>query len=258
MSGTQPISAVVTTLSIVEAMAEYGAPIGVSELAKLVNTAKPRTYRHLRTLLGKRYVTQDADTDKYFLTLKFLHLGQTVATNMSFMNEAQREMPKLRDKANLSVSIGQAEEHGVRILDILRHRSTIEITTPPGTLLDFHSSAQGKIVLAFGSSVLLNQQFGKTLEQRTDHTLVEKQALRAEVEQVRKRGWAVAPEEAMIGINALAAPIFDASGDLAGTITIVGSIQHLPAEPTAYIVAAVRDAAAGISTRLGYSEKSTS
>lgn len=258
MSGAQPISAVVTTLSIVEAMAEYGAPIGVSELAKLVDTAKPRTYRHLRTLLEKRYVIQDSATDKYCLTLKFLHLGQSVATNMSFMKEAQREMPALRDKVNLSVSLGQIEEGGVRILDILKNRATIEISTPPGTLLDFHSSAQGKVALAFGSSKLLETQLGRSLMRRTKHTHVEAHALRAEIIEVRKLGWAVAPQEALIGINALAAPIFASDGELAGTITIVGSIQHLPARPAASTIAAVLSAAVSISSRLGYTGISSS
>ena len=53
-------------------MADYGDPIGVSELAKIVGANKPRTFRHLRTLVDRDYVAQDAETDKYFeLTLLF-------------------------------------------------------------------------------------------------------------------------------------------------------------------------------------------
>ena len=39
-------------------------------------------------------------------------------------------------------------------------------------------------------------------------------ASRTEVDKVRKRGWAVAPGEVLSGINALAAPVFDAGGEL--------------------------------------------
>ena len=257
MSDSTPISAVVTTLSVIEAMADYGEPIGVSELARLVGATKPRIYRHLRTLVERQYVIQDTETDKYQLTLRLFHLGQAIATGTSFLKEARRIMPSLRQQTEQTVTIGQVEEHGVRILDILKYRSDIEITTPPGTLFDFHSSAQGKIALAFGPKTLLDTVVKSKLTRCTEHTSVEAGSLRFEIANVAKKGWAVAPEEALKGINALAAPVFDAAGELAGTITIVGSIQHLPAQPGAAVIAAVRDAAANISARLGHREVAT-
>ena len=93
MSDTTPISAVVTTLSIIEAMADFGDPIGVSELAKIVGANKPRTFRHLRTLVDRDYVSQDAETDKYFLSIKLFHLGQSIAAGSSFVKEARKIMP---------------------------------------------------------------------------------------------------------------------------------------------------------------------
>ncbi len=252
MSDIAPISAVETTLSIIEAMVDHGEPIGVSRLAKIVGVNKPRTYRHLRTLVQCQYVLQDTETDHYFLTQKLFHLGQSIAAGISLIKEARRVMPDLRQRTGQTVSIGQVESGGVRILDILRHRSEIEITTPPGTLFDFHSSAQGKVALAFGPAHLLAAVVHKGLERRTRHTNTHPKSLEAEVAAVARKGWAVAPEEALMGINALAAPIFDAAGELAGTITIVGSIQHLPAQPDPAVIVAVRNAAADISARLGY------
>ena len=257
MSDSAPISAVVTTLSIIEAMADYGEPIGVSDLAKIISANTPRTYRHLRTLVDQEYVMQDADTDKYFLSLKLFHLGQSIAANTSFVNEARKIMPSLRQQTGQTVSIGQVEEGGVRILEILKHRSDIEIATPPGTLFDFHSSAQGKVAMAFGPQSLLNKVAKKSLKRYTDHTCTDAESLRFEVAKVAQKGWAVAPEEALMGINALAAPVFDAAGGLAGTITIVGSIQHLPAKPSTDVVAAVQNAAAQVSARLGFLEAAT-
>ena len=254
MSESASISAVVTALSIIESMADHGDPIGVSDLAKLSGVSKPRTYRHLRTLLERQYVLQDAETDKYFLTLKFFHLGQSIAVGTSFVKEARRVMPELRQKTRHTVTIGQVEDDGVRILDILKHRSDIEIGTPPGSLFDFHSSAQGKIALAFGPNGLLDRIARKKLQRCTEHTNVESESLRFEVAKVTRNGWAVAPEEALMGINALAAPVFDASGELAGTITIVGSIQHLPAQPATDMIMAIKDAATTISSRLGHRE----
>ena len=87
-----PISAVVTTLSIIEAMAERGSPVGVSELARMIGENKPRTYRHLRTLVERHYVTQDPQSEKYALTLKLFHLGQSIAAHTTFVNVAREIM----------------------------------------------------------------------------------------------------------------------------------------------------------------------
>lgn len=245
MSDDTPISAVTTTLSIIETMAECGEPVGVSELAKLVGANKPKAYRHLRTLLSRDYVRQDPETDKYFLTLKTFHIGQAIAAGTEFLVEARRAMPRLRELTGQTVAVGQIEESGVRVLDILRHRAAIEITTRPGTLFEFHCSSQGKIALAFGDvdESILNSGSRRRV-----------QALKRNLEQIRSQGWAMAPEEVLIGVNALAAPVFDASRSLAGTIAIVGSIQHLGAEPDAKYVNAVKSAAASISEQLGYRE----
>ena len=257
MAESTPISAVVTTLSIIEAMAKHGEPIGVSELAGRVGANKPRTYRHLRTLVDQQYVSQDSQSEKYALTLKLFHIGQSVAADTTFVTVSRDAMNQQREQTGQTVTIGQVEENGVRILDILRHRSAIEIATPPGTLFDFHSSAQGKVALAFGPQQLLDSVLSGKLMRHTKHTCTAADALRPAIEKVFADGWAVAPEQALIGINALAAPVFDANDQLAGTITIVGSIQHLPAKPEPEMLAAVLDAAATISARLGYREATT-
>jgi len=255
MADNTPIDAVVTALSVIENMAAVGGPVGVSELAKRVGANKPRVYRHLRTLVDRKYVTQDPETDKYSLTLRLFHIGQLIAAHTEFLSEARRVMRALRDEVGQTVTIGQVEENGVRILDIVKHRSSVEITTPPGTLFDFHTSAQGKIALAFGPARIWQELADHATKQWQSETGVDMKKLEKEIAQVRRRRWAVAPGEALIGINALAAPVFDADGELAGTITIVASIQHLSASPDKKTIAAVQNAADQVSARMGYREE---
>ncbi|PCI49679.1 MAG: hypothetical protein COB49_04600 [Alphaproteobacteria bacterium] len=257
MSDTTPIQSVVTTLAVLETMAQANGPVGVSDLARAVGATKPRIYRHLRTLVDHDYVMQDPLTDKYLLTMKLFHMGQDIAEQIEFLTEARRIMPILRNQVNQTVSVGQIEENGVRILDILRNRSEIEITSPPGTLFDFHSSAQGKVALAYGPISLREKIKDTPLQQWTKKTVTDITQLFEEIGIIQQQGWAVAPEEALIGINALAAPVFEKSGILAGTITIVGSVQHITAQPASELVIAVQDAAHQISLRLGYTGNTT-
>ncbi|MCH7853689.1 MAG: IclR family transcriptional regulator [Proteobacteria bacterium] len=255
MADNTPIDAVVTSLSVIENMAAAGGPVGVSELAKRVGANKPRIYRHLRTLVDMKYVSQDPETDKYSLTLRLFHIGQLIAAQTEFLSEARYVMRSLRDEVGQTVTIGQVEENGVRILDIVKHRSSVEISTPPGTLFAFHSSAQGKIALAFGPDRLWQQLVNRAADTSQAKSGIDFRKLKTEIEKIRQCQWAVAPGEALMGINALAAPVFDANNELAGTISIVGSIQHLTANPDKKMISAVSKAAAQVSARLGYREE---
>ncbi len=254
MARTPLIHSVVTTLSIVEHLAHAHGPVGLSELASAIGMPKPRIYRHLRTLVSLGYVTQDAPTDKYCLTLRLAHIGRAIADQTEFQVVARSVMRALRARVGQSITIGQIEDEGVRVVDILRHRSKVEISSRPGTLFDFHCTAQGKVALAFGPSRLWKKVRGAPLRQWTEATITDIDRLKVEVDRVRTLGWAVAPGEILNGINALAAPIFDGDGALAGTIGILGSVQFVAPQPAPELVAAVLDAARDISRRLGFRE----
>lgn len=254
MPQVQLIDAVVTTLSIIEHMAQARGPVGVSELAAAIGMPKPRVHRHLRTLLSRGYVTQDPPSDKYCLTLRLFHIGRAIADQAEFQVEARHVMPVLRERAGQSVAIGQIEEDGVRVIDILRQHSKVEISSRPGTLFDFHCTAQGKVALAFGPPRLWKKLQRASLRKWTDATITDIDRLKTEVARVRKRGWAVAPGEILNGINALAAPVFDVGGALVGTIGILGSVQFVARQPSPELIAAVLDAASDLSRRLGFTQ----
>ena len=74
----------------------------------------------------------------------------------------------------------------------------------------------------------------------------------AEVQAVRKRGWSTAPNQAVMGVNTLAAPVLDHRGVLVGSIAIVGSTQVIAAKPAPAQLGAVIEAARSVSRDLGW------
>jgi DNA-binding IclR family transcriptional regulator len=69
---------------------------------------------------------------------------------------------------------------------------------------------------------------------------------------VRKRGWATAPNQTVTGVNTIAAPVFDHSNRLVGSIAIVGSTQFIPDRPKEDLVGEVLAAAQRICSALGW------
>jgi DNA-binding IclR family transcriptional regulator len=70
---------------------------------------------------------------------------------------------------------------------------------------------------------------------------------------IRRRGWATAPEEVVLGLNAVAAPIFNELGQCIAALAIVGSIQFIRKDPDPRQASGVVKAAARVSQDLGFS-----
>ena len=95
-------------------------------------------------------------------------------------------------------------------------------------------------------------EFAEPLTTWTEHTITDPAAVRTHVDEVRRQGWATAVDAVQIGVNALAAPVFDHRGDLRGAVALVGATQSIPQFPSAELTSAVTAAAAEASRRLGW------
>ncbi len=75
-------------------------------------------------------------------------------------------------------------------------------------------------------------------------------ALRLELKRVQRQGWAVAPEETVLGVNAISAPVQDHRGELVAMISMMSSIQFIARRPARALVDAIQAAAVEISSAL--------
>jgi DNA-binding IclR family transcriptional regulator len=100
--------------------------------------------------------------------------------------------------------------------------------------------------------VTVKETLAAALEPYTLNTVTGAAALEAELASVRERGWAATIEELEIGLNALAAPIQDGTGEVVAAVGVSGPSYRLTVESfpdaAAHLLAAARE----ISTRLGW------
>jgi IclR family transcriptional regulator, KDG regulon repressor len=246
------VQAVLFALQIMEHVAEQAEPIGVTTLAEHFSTSKSRIHRHLKTLEQQGYVVQDPVSERYRIGARLVALGHVIGESVDIIREAAPLMRQVRDELRHSVVLSMIDRGGVRVVRVEPGTSVIEITVKPGSLMNYHSSAQGKIALAFGDPQLLEATLEVPLAALTAHSITQPLALQTELAQVRVQGWAAAPNEAVIGLNALAVPVFDAAGRLAASIAIVDSLQFIGAPPSQAQIDTMRAAGLALSERIGF------
>jgi DNA-binding IclR family transcriptional regulator len=250
------VRSVQVALDVLEAVAFSDEELGVTQIADRLGLTKGSVHRHLLTLVERGYLVQNPSTSRYARGPRSRLLAH-YAPEADLIQLASGPMRELRDLLGHSVVLSESSPRGALISSMVGGTAAIEIGVRPGSELQFHSSAQGKVQLAFASSAMRERVLSKPLPAFTAHTVTDRKTVEEELARVASEGFATAPEQAMLGINAVAAPIFDGKDACIGALALVGSIQFLPAKPDLKSVAALKAAAAQISRMLGHGTRNS-
>lgn len=239
-------------LRVLEFLAGQGQPVALTAIANTFSASKATVYRHLQGLARHGFVRRDEATGRYAVGVKLMVLGESARSHFEIADVARKELMKLRDATHQAISLCSLIDGELVVLDLVHGHTIVEFATRPGTRFDLHASAHGKTWLAFGPPELLKQVLSRPRKAWTPQTLTDPKALENEVRAVKKRGWATAPNQTVTGVNTIAAPVFNHSNRLVGSIAIVGSTQFIPDRPKEALVGEVLAAAQRISSALGW------
>lgn len=245
------VQAVLLALNIIELLAKERRAVGVTALAQALGTTKSRIHRHLQTLVQLGYIVQPEDSDRYESGPRLTALGRVVTDKLDLIHVSADALLELRDALGHSAVVSEITPDGMRVLATVPGQKPIEIGVRAGSLLPFHCSAQGKATLAFSSPEFRARVLRGPLEKMTPETIVDPEALLAELEKIRKQGWATAANQTGIGLNTLAAPIFDSTGTVCGTVGVVDLVQFIDETPSEDQRSRVMAAAKRVSRALG-------
>lgn len=238
-------------LAILETVLLRSSSWGVTELAAALGLPKARIHRHLANLRAAGYLSQNAGSRRYEPGWRLVVLGQRIQATAQVVRLAGPVMTELRDRVGQTVVLSALSADGVVVTDVVAGGSPIDVILSPGTVFQYNASAQGKVALAFASPRQRSVWSTLISERRTPKTVVDATRLWREVDAAREQGWADGPEETFLGVNAVAAPVFDHNGDIAYALAVVGSIHYIASPPPGELITAVRHAAADLSQQLG-------
>jgi DNA-binding IclR family transcriptional regulator len=234
------------TLQLLEHLALESEPCGVTELAESMGLAKTTVHRHLRTLVARGFVRQHTASQRYEPDIKLLQLGERLRERFTLGRASREVMQRLRDASGQAVTLSSLIDERVVVVDLVQGHSLIEFGIRPGTEMSLVGTAHGRVALTFGPAAL------HTRELRARKPGSASAVLDRQLSAIRKQGWATAANEVVFGVNALAAPVFGTNGRYHGALAIVGSVQFIPARPSAEQIAQVTGAAEAISSHLGW------
>jgi DNA-binding IclR family transcriptional regulator len=117
--------------------------------------------------------------------------------------------------------------------------------------VDYHSTANGKVFLAFGAGELPSGR----LSRLTPHTITDRDQLEAQLDQVRADDFATAIDELEVGLSAMAAPVRGPTGDVIAALSLSGPTMRLTPSRIAGLRPVLTNEARALSERLGNAKK---
>lgn len=233
-------------LDILEYIAFADNPPIQAEIAAAVGIVKSAVHKHLHTLGNRNYVVRNPVTSTYTIGPTLWLIGNQAADIEDLAKVAEAHMLAVRNATGLAVVLSSVTGAVLSVISEFHGTHAIEIGVRRGSKLSLHASAQGHVALAFGPANIFEQVCSGPLAALTPKTIVSPDLLGAQISICREHGYAVAPEQTLLGVNALAAPIFGQRDELIGTVALIGSIQHLPAVLPEEHVATIRKLASDI------------
>lgn len=257
VEGGQPggVQSVDRALQVLEILARDGHA-GVSEIAEEMGIHKSTVSRLMGSLVGREIVHQNSERGKYQLGFGILRLASSIPGRLSLVREARPVLESLAEEYKETVNLAVLRSNYAVNVDQAMGPSTLATYDWVGSLTPLHATSSGKVLLAALSADERNRILKEVgLTPRTPRTITQRHQLEEQLADVVRNGYAVTREEFDIGLNSMAAPVYNHLGAVIGAISISGPAFRFDPEKVPGLVQALSEAGMRISARMGYTRR---
>lgn len=213
---TRHLAAVARAVTVLEVLAESGAELGTNEIARRAGINPSSVSRVLATLVDAGLVAYRPLTGRYRLGLRLFYLGTAALAGLDVRELARPQLRALADASGETATLCVPADGEALTVDFVRSAASVQSVARVGRPSVGHATAVGKVLLAERGVVP-----DPPLQAYTARTVTDPERLSAELDRVRRRGWAEAAGEREDDLNAVAVPVRH-GGDLVAILGLQG------------------------------------
>jgi IclR family pca regulon transcriptional regulator len=206
-------------LAVIRAFSATQPSLTLSQVARATGLSRAAARRFLITLTDLGYVRCDGRL--FALTPRVLELGYAYLSGLSLPEVAAPHLERLAAGVHESASVAVLDGEDVVYVARVATARIMRVSISIGTRFPAYCTSMGRVLLsALPPDRLEEYLAGAVLSRLTSRTIVLPAALRAELDQVRERGWAMVDQELEEGLRSIAAPIRDHAGRTVAAVNI--------------------------------------
>lgn len=241
-----------TGLKVLAQFSVNGPSLGVMDIAQRCGLTKSQVSRILASFRDQGLLVQDETTKRYSVSLLLFSIGSKFLLDHSLARQALPVMRALVADSGHSARLSVVDEERIVYLAAIEGPLFLETGWRAGTILPWHASSAGRLLLSFYSEEKQDRIFDKAgLAAITPYTVTDRKKLKAIMHTLRQQGWSVAHNETTVGLGAMSAPIFGRDQDLLGALTLAYPDDAVSAGEETRLIRMLQNAARSISLRSG-------
>ena len=244
--GLQRTQSLARAITLLRSAGEHPDGASTAALARDCGLPVATGARLLATLADAGFVERTAGGKAWVLGPELFRLARDGDPSRRLVDRARPLMERLAETTGESamLAIPRAAVEADVVLQVDSGR-LLGPTNWVGRSFSLHASAAGKLVLAELSEAELAAWLSRhPLEGYTDHTITDAEALRAELERVRRRRYAELVDELEEGMAAIAAAVRTPDGALAAMPGVSGPTFRLTSRRRSELLPQILKAAA--------------
>jgi IclR family acetate operon transcriptional repressor len=220
-SSSPPVQSVARSLGLLEALAA-SEEAGLVELGERTGLRPSTVHRLLATLVSCGWVVQDRRSSRYRLSHKVLGLVGGAGSRLGRLRAVARpHLVAVRDAVEETANLAVLERDTAVYVDQVESLRAVRMFTEIGRRVPLHASGVGKAMLAFEAPEELEVLLARApFDALTPRTLTDGEALRGELERIRRRGFATDDEEYEEGVGCVAAAVFNHLGEVEAALSV--------------------------------------
>lgn len=251
-----PVQSAGKIFQLMETLADQG-PCGLIEISHILGINKSTVHRLLNSLIYMGYVQQDEETLKYYMTLKIVNVSANVLKQIDILSISQPYLKHLMEETFETVHLVKRVDNDICYIQKLAPLNTgrsIQMASYVGMVSPLYCTAVGKAIMARLPESEVRQIWDTSLvTAKTEFTLKSVDELLAELEEIRKCGYALDNEENELGVRCIAVSINNFTGGSDYAISISAPTSRMSDERIQELVPLITGVSQKLSAEMGYS-----
>ncbi len=250
--GTYKVQALDRAFAVLDLLGESETPLGLAQVASSLQLHKSTAHRFLM-VLERHHMVERTTGGKFRLGLRLFDFGNRAIEQYDLRERAQPHLRRLVAETEETAHLCILEQARVIYIDKIEPGRTVRMITRIGSSNPVHCTSVGKAIMAFLPEERVSDIIRRTRFERFTHrTIATAEALRAEIEKTRRRGYAVDDEELEEGLRCIAVPVLDAQRAPVAAVSVSGPSFRVTAQKLPAIANHLLQCVRGISLDMGF------
>jgi DNA-binding IclR family transcriptional regulator len=242
--------------TILRCFTNTNADLGVMQISKETGLHKSTASRLLSALHKEGFVEKNTETGKYRLGLGLVNLAGTILERQDLRQIAQEHIRALAKITQETINISILDGDTCINIETIRSPKSIRYAGQLGRRTPLHPTSTGKVLLTYMRPEQRQEILAQPLTAYTQHTIIDPVRLRMALAEVCDQGYAISCEEFEEGLVAIAAPIFDRSGEAIAALSISGPTYRMESDTLDKFANHLTETTQKISRLLGHTQSS--